>query len=137
MTDGSIATIVSLVVGVLATCAAAAVVTRSRERERARATEHEAVALRDARLRAEHHLLEVQAGELRAQIAHLSRERADLVAAVEAARARRDPAPAVAAGALRRASEHVNDELRRRLREAGDARVIPFPFLADAGPDER
>jgi hypothetical protein len=135
MTDGSIATIVSLVVGLLATCAAATVVTRARERERRRAAEHETVALRDARLRAEHHLLEVQAGELRAQISHLSRERADLVTAVEAARARRDPSPAVAAGALRRAQTHSNDELRRRLREAGDARVIPFPFLTDAGAD--
>jgi hypothetical protein len=135
MTDGSIATIVSLVVGVLATCVAAIAVSRAVERERGWAAEHEAVALRDARLRAERLLLEVQIRELRAQIADLSRERTNLVDAVEAARSRRDPAAAAAEGALRRAHAHGNDELRRRLRNAGDAHVIPFPFLADGTSD--
>jgi hypothetical protein len=132
MTDGTISTIVSLVVGMLATSVAAAVVSNAWERERRRAADHEAVALRDAGLRAEHHLLEIQVGQLRAQIADLQRQRTDLVALVEAARAGRDPAAAAAEGALRRAHAHGTDELRRRLRDAGDARVIPFPFLADA-----
>ena len=103
MTDGTISTIVSLVVGMLATSVAAAVVSNAWERERRRAADHEAVALRDAGLRAEHHLLEIQVGQLRAQIADLQRQRTDLVALVEAARAGRDPAAAAAEGALRRA----------------------------------
>jgi hypothetical protein len=129
MTDGTISTIVSLVVGLLATSVAAVVVARARDRERARASEHEAVVVRDARLRSEHHLLEVQIGELRAQVSDLQRRRTDLVAALEAEAARRDPATAVAAGALRRAQTHHHEELARRLRRAGDAKVIPFPFL--------
>jgi uncharacterized protein YlxW (UPF0749 family) len=132
MTDGTISTIVSLVVGMLATSVAAVVVANARERERRRAADHETVALRDARLRAEHRLLEVQVGELRAQIGDLQRQRTDLVAMVATARAGRDPAAAVAEGALRRAHAHPHDELSRRLQQAGDARVIPFPFLADA-----
>jgi hypothetical protein len=132
MTDGTISTIVSLVVGMLATSVAAVVVSNTRQRERRRAADHEAVALRDARLRAEHHLLEVQVGELRSQIGDLQRQRTDLVALVEAARAGRDPAAAVAEGALRRARAHRHDELSRRMQQAGDAHVIPFPFLADA-----
>jgi hypothetical protein len=132
MTDGTISTIVSLVVGMLATSVAAVVVSNAQQRERHRAADHEAVALRDARLRTEHHLLEVQIGELRAQIGDLQRQRTDLVALVAAARAGRDPAAAVAEGALRRAHAHPHDELSRRMRQAGDARVIPFPFLADA-----
>jgi hypothetical protein len=132
MTDGTISTIVSLVVGMLATSVAAAVVSNAWERERRRAADHEAVALRDAGLRAEHRLLEIQVGQLRAQIADLQRQRTDLVALFEAARAGRDPAAAAAEGALRRAHAHPHDELSRRLQHAGGARVIPFPFLADA-----
>jgi hypothetical protein len=130
MTDGTISTIVSLVVGMLATSVSAVVVSRTRDRERRRVAEHEAVAVRDARLRAELHLLEVQAGELRSQVAELESRRADLLAAVQAAAAGRDPAAAVAEGALRRAHAHPHSELSRRLERAGDAHVIPFPFLA-------
>jgi hypothetical protein len=130
MTDGTISAIVSLVVGMLATSVAAVVVSRNGERERRRVCEHEAVALRDARLGAENHLLEVQAGELRAQIADLSRQRAELVAALAASDPRGDPASAVAASALRLAHAHPHEELSRRLERAGNARVIAFPFLA-------
>ncbi|MGZ4126016.1 MAG: hypothetical protein ACXVQU_10740 [Actinomycetota bacterium] len=132
MTDGTISTIVSLVVGMLATSVAAVVVSRTREREHRREVEHEALALRDARLRAELRLLEVHAGELRTQIADLQRQRTDLVAMDEAARTGSDPSAAIAEGALRRAHAHPHDELTRRLERAGDAHVIPFPFLADA-----
>jgi hypothetical protein len=132
MTDGTISTIVSLVVGMLATSVAAVVVSRTRERERRAAADHEALALRDARLRAELHLLEVQAGQLRTQVDDLQRQRADLVAMVEAARSGSDPSAAIAEGALRRARAHPHDELSRRLEAAGSARVIPFPFLADS-----
>jgi hypothetical protein len=131
MTDGTIATIVGVLVGLLATFAAAVVVSGARGRERRRAADHEVVALRDARLRAEHGLLEVRLGELREEVANLQRRHADLVASVEAEASRRDPAAAVAAGALRRAHAHTHEELARRLRRAGDARVIPFPFLHD------
>jgi hypothetical protein len=131
MTDGTISTILSLVVGMLATSVAAVVVSRTRERERRRVADHEAVALRDARLRAELHLLEVQAGNLRAEIADLEGRRADVVASVAAPDPGGDPSQAVAEGALRRAHAHPHGELTRRLERAGDAHVIPFPFLAD------
>jgi hypothetical protein len=130
MTDGTISTILSLVVGMLATSVSAVVVSRNREQERRRVAEHEVVALRDARLHAELALMEVQAGELRTQIADLSRQRAELVAALEAPDPWGDPSPALAEGALRRAHAGQHDELARRLRRAGDAHVIPFPFLA-------
>jgi hypothetical protein len=131
MTDGTISTIVSLVVGMLATSVAAVVVSRAHDRERRRVAEHEAVALRDARLRAEHALLEVRLGDLRAQITDLQGQRTDPVARVQAAGAGGDPSPAVAEIALRRAHAHPRSELTRRLRAAGDARVIPFPFLPE------
>jgi hypothetical protein len=131
MTDGTISTIVSLLVGMLATSVAAVVVSRTRDRERRHAAEHEAVALRDARLRAELQLLEVQAGDLRAQIEDLERRRADLVATIAAPDPGSDPSPAVAEGALRRAHAGQHSELSRRLRRAGDAHVIAFPFLAE------
>jgi len=133
MTDGTISTIVSLLVGMLATSVAAVVVSRTRERERGREAEHQALALRDARLRAELRFLEVHVGGLRTQIAVLQKQRTNLVAMVEAARARSDPSAAIAEGALRRAHAQPRDELTRRLERAGDAQVIPFPFLADAG----
>ncbi len=129
MTDGTISTILSLVIGMLASSVAAVVVSRAKDRERRHAAEHAAVALRDAGLRAEHALLEVRLRNLRAQVADLQRQRTDLVAEVEAAAAGRDPSPPVAEGALRRAHAHHRDELTRRLQAAGDARVIPFPFL--------
>ena len=129
MTDGTISTIVSLIVGMLATTVATVVVTRTRERERHRVDEHEALALRDARLRAEHALLDGRLGQLREEVADLQRQRTDLVAEFQAATAGGDPSPAVAEGALRRAHAHRRNELARRLRAAGDARVIPFPFL--------
>lgn len=131
MTDGTVSTIVSLVVGMLATSVSAVVVTRDRERERRRAAGHEVVALPDAGLRAELHLLEVEARDLRAEVADLQRQRADLVGALAAEGSWGDPAPAVAAGALRAARAHPHEELSRRLERAGDARVIPFPFLAN------
>jgi hypothetical protein len=135
MTDGTISTILSLIVGLLATSVSAVVVSRSRERERRRAPEHEAVALRDARLRAELQLLEVQAGQLSAQIADLARQRTDLVAALASPDPGGDPSPALAEGALRRAHSGQHAELARRLERAGDAHVIPFPFLATEDED--
>jgi hypothetical protein len=131
MTDGTISAVVSLVVGMLATSVAAVVVSRTRERGRRAAADHETLALRDARLRAELHLLEVQAGELRTQVDDLQRQREELVAMVEAARPWSDPSAAIAEGALRRARAHPHDELSRRLEAAAGARLIPFPFLAD------
>jgi hypothetical protein len=135
MTDGTITTILSLVVAVLATGVSAVVVWRTRERERRRATEHEAVALRDARLRAELRLLDVRAGELPTQIADLSRQSAHLVAGLASPDPGSDPAAALAEGALRRAHSGHHAELARRLERAGDARVIPFPFLATEEED--
>lgn len=133
MTDGTISTIISLVVGLLATSVAAVVVTRADERERRRVHEHEALALRDAGLRTEHHILESKLWDLRAEVAELQRQRAHLVGEVEAAASGRDPAPAVAARALMRAQTHHHEELARRLQRAGDAQVIPFPFLPPDG----
>jgi hypothetical protein len=133
MTDGTISTILSLVVGMLATSVAAVVVTRTKERERRRVAEHQGLDLRDARLRAELNLLEVRLGELRSEVEDLEGRRAHLVRQGAAAAARRDPEPAAAPGALRRRRRSA--ELDRRLRAAGDARVIPFPFLADDESD--
>jgi uncharacterized protein YlxW (UPF0749 family) len=133
MTDGTISTIVSLLVGMLATSVAAVVVARTKERDRRRADEHEALDLRDARLRAELTLLEVRVGELRSEVEDLEGRRADLVREGETAATRGDPSASSAAGALRH--RQASAELDRRLRLAGDARVIPFPFLADGDRD--
>jgi hypothetical protein len=132
MTDGALSTIVSVVVGVLAAALAVVVAPRSRERDRRR-PEAERAALRDARLRAELHLLEIRDRQLRTQIARLQGGGTDLVSAIEAADKRRDSASAMAEGALRLADPQPHGELRRRLRQAGDAHVIPFPFLAERG----
>jgi uncharacterized protein YlxW (UPF0749 family) len=133
MTDGTISTILSLAVGMLATSVAAVVVSRTKERERRRADEHQALDLRDARLRAELSLMEIRVGELRSEVEDLEGRRADLVRQGETAPARGDPATAAAPGALRHRRRSA--ELDRRLRAAGGARVIPFPFLADDATD--
>ncbi len=126
MTDGTISTIVSLLVGMLATSVASVVVSRARQRER----EHEALYLRDARIRAELQLLEIRAGELRTQIAELEDRRTRLLQEVPAAPEGGDPPQTSAADpVIRTAQRHA--ELDRRLRDAGDAHVIPFPFLAE------
>ena len=131
MTNGTISTLVSLVVGMLATSASAVVVSNARTRERRRVAEHEAIAMRDAGLRAELHLLEIQAGELRTKIEHLESRRTDLVSAVRASPEGRDPSPAMAKAALKRSHPAGGrSELARRLERAGEAHVIPFPFLA-------
>lgn len=126
MTDGTLWTIVGLIVGMLATSVSAVVVSRARGRERRRAAEHEAVSMRDARLRAELQLLEVKAGDLRTQIEELEGRRAHLLVEVQAAREGSDPATAPAQGPVRRANHP--SELTRRLHEAGDGHVIAFPF---------
>jgi hypothetical protein len=133
MTDGALSTIVSLAVGVLAAALAVVVAPRTRERDRPGTPEAEGTALRDARLRAELHLVEVRARQLRTQIARVQGGRTDLVSAIETADKRRDPASAMAKGALMLAHPQPHRELSRRLRQAGDAHVIPFPFLAERG----
>jgi hypothetical protein len=133
MTDGALSTIVSLVVGMLAAAVAVVVASRSGHRHRRRSPEDEAMALRDAGLRAELHLVEVRARQLRAEIADLQGGRAGLVSAIEITDKRRDPAAAMAEGTLSLAHPQPREELSRRLQQAGDAHVIPFPFLVERG----
>jgi hypothetical protein len=137
MTDGTISTIFGLVVGLPAASVSALVVWRERERERGRAAEHEAVSMRDARLRAEFHLLEIQGGELRAQIAQLEERRAHLLEEVEGAAQGSHPAPAAPEGTVKPAkAARARKELARRLEATAGAQVIPFPFLADFLADQ-
>lgn len=133
MTDGALSTIVSLVVSVLAAAVAVVVAPSGGERDRRGTPEAEGAALRDARVRAELLLLEVRARQLRTQIARVQGGRPDLVSAIEITDKRRDPASAMAEGPLRLAHPQPHRELSRRLRQAGDAHVIPFPFLAERG----
>jgi hypothetical protein len=133
MTDGAIPALLALVVAVSAATVgalAAVVGSRRRDRRRRRAIEDETLALRDARLRAEVRNLEIRARDLRTEIAQLQTRRTDLVVAIQAQDQGRDPAAALAAGALTRAQIRPNRELTRRLERAGDAQIIPFPFLA-------
>jgi hypothetical protein len=133
MTDGALSTIVSLDVGMLAAAVAVVVVSGSGERRGRRGPHDEAMALRDAGLRAELHLVEVRARQLRAEIAGLQDGRAGLVSAIEIADKRRDPPAAMAEGSLRLAHPQPREELSRRLQRAGDAQVIPFPFRIERG----
>lgn len=130
MTDGAIPALITLVALSAASVASVAAASRGRERRRRRAAEHEALALYRARLRAEVGKLEIRARDLRAEIAQLQTGRAALDVAIEAEDQRRDPAAALAAGALIRTHGRPNRELTRRLERAGDAQIIPFPFLA-------
>jgi hypothetical protein len=133
MTDGAIPALIALVVAVsAATVGAFAAVVGSQRRDgrRRRAAEDEAMALRGSRLRAEVRNLEIRSRDLRTEIAQLQTRRADLVVSIQAQGPGRDPAAALAAGALTRAQIRPNRELTRRLERAGEAQIIPFPFLA-------